>query len=60
LIDWPVTAQFIAGGLLGGIAGTLLAKRLAAEKNVLERIFAVLILCVAAYILYRSAPSMLG
>jgi uncharacterized protein len=54
LIDWPVTAEFIGGGIAGGLAGMMLARRLAREKDLLRRIFAGLILAIAAYILYRS------
>lgn len=55
LIDWMVAAEFVAGGILGGIGGTVLGARLARRKAVLNRIFAVLILAVALYILARSA-----
>ncbi|MDW6022535.1 sulfite exporter TauE/SafE family protein [Mesorhizobium sp. BAC0120] len=54
LVDWQVAAEFIGGGVLGGMLGMILATKLAARKNVLNRIFAALILTVAAYVLYRS------
>ncbi len=60
LIDWPVTAQFIAGGLVGGFAGMAAAKRLAGSKDLLSRVFAVLIFVVAGYILYQSRGAFLG
>lgn len=59
LVDWPVAFEFIAGGILGGIVGMMLANRLSSRKNALSRIFAVLIFVVAAYVLYRSAGSFL-
>lgn len=55
LVDWPVAFEFIAGGILGGILGMMLANRLSAGKNTLNRVFAALIFVVAAYVLYRSA-----
>ena len=55
LIDWVVAAEFVAGGILGGIGGTVLGARLARRKAVLNRNFAVLILAVALYMLARSA-----
>jgi uncharacterized membrane protein YfcA len=55
LIDWVVAAEFVAGGVLGGIGGTMLGARLARRKAVLNRIFAVLILAVALHVLARSA-----
>ncbi|THF52405.1 sulfite exporter TauE/SafE family protein [Allorhizobium terrae] len=54
LVDWTLAAEFITGGVLGGIVGTLVSTRLAAHKNTLNRIFAVMIFVVAAYVIYRS------
>ncbi|PDT02832.1 sulfite exporter TauE/SafE family protein [Rhizobium chutanense] len=55
LVDWRLAAEFIGGGIIGGTFGMLLATRLSAYKNVLNRLFAVLISMVAGYILYRNA-----
>ncbi|CAN7659888.1 sulfite exporter TauE/SafE family protein [Bosea sp. LjRoot9] len=54
MIDWAVAIEFIGGGVIGGIVGMLLATRLSAQKNTLNRIFAALIFVVAGYVLYRS------
>lgn len=54
LIDWPIAAEFIGGGVIGGLGGMLLATRLATKRNLLNRIFAVLIIVVALYVLYQS------
>ena len=59
LVDWPVAFEFIAGGIIGGILGMMLANRLSAGKNTLNRIFAALIFLVAAYVLYHSAGAFL-
>ena len=53
-VDWPLAAIFVAGGIAGGMAGAGLARRLASERGLLNRIFAGLIFAVAAYMLYRS------
>ncbi|WP_137132917.1 sulfite exporter TauE/SafE family protein [Rhizobium sp. FY34] len=58
LVDWVLAGQFIAGGMVGGIAGTLLATRLSAHKNTLNRIFAGVIFLVAFYVIYRSLGAM--
>jgi len=58
LVDWPVASEFIAGGIVGGVGGMLLATRLSAHKQTLNRIFAGLILVVAAYVLYRSSMTL--
>lgn len=60
LVDWRVAGFFIAGGILGGLAGTALAGRLAKERALLTRIFAVAVLAVAAFVLWRSAPGFFG
>jgi len=60
MIDWPLAAEFIAGGVGGGLLGMLLATRLAVYKNFLNRIFAVLIYVVAGYILYRSVADFIS
>lgn len=54
LIDWQAAAWFIGGGLFGGIAGTVLAPRLAGRKGWLNRVFAILVFVVAAYIIWRN------
>lgn len=55
LVDWWLAVEFIGGGVIGGALGMLLATRLSAYKNVLNRLFAVLIFTVAGYILYRNS-----
>ncbi|MCX7303244.1 MAG: sulfite exporter TauE/SafE family protein [Hyphomicrobiales bacterium] len=56
LIDWPVAGEFILGGVAGGFIGMLLATRLATHKTALNRIFATLVLAVAAYVIARNFP----
>jgi uncharacterized membrane protein YfcA len=55
LVNWGLAAQFIGGGVVGGVAGMMLATRLSVYKNLLNRLFAMLIYAVAAYILYKSS-----
>ncbi len=57
LIDWPLAAAFIAGGIAGGLGGTVLAKRLSG-KGALTTVFACLIFIVAAYMLWKSAAAL--
>jgi hypothetical protein len=54
LVAWPVAAEFIAGGVLGGWLGTRAAVALAPRRNTLVRLFAGLVFAVAAYIIWRS------
>lgn len=57
MIDWTVAAEFISGGIIGGVIGMLLATRLSAQKDTLNRVFAALIFVVATYVLYRSGST---
>lgn len=59
LVDWWLAAEFIMGGVLGGLIGMLLATRLSGNKNILNRLFAAFVFVVAFYILYRSRGSLL-
>lgn len=52
-VDWPLAGIFIAGGVVGGLGGTALAKRLSGTGT-LTTVFAVLIFVVAGYMLWRS------
>jgi len=52
LINWVIALEYIAGGVLGGLAGARLATRLSKQKKTLSRIFAGVILVVAVYMLY--------
>lgn len=60
LVDWLIAAQFIAGGIVGGLLGTALANHLSRGKETLKRVFAVVIFAVAAYVLYRSGHAALN
>lgn len=55
LVDWRIALEFIAGGVMGGLAGLVLAQKLSLRKGLLNRIFAGLVLIVAAYVLWRSS-----
>ncbi len=55
LLDWTVAALYIGGGILGGWIGTRLATHLGRNsKGALNLIFAVLVVVVALYMLYRN------
>lgn len=54
LVDWYLAIVFVAGGAIGGIAGTQLATVLAARQRMLTVLFAGIILAVAAYVAIRS------
>lgn len=54
LVDWPVAAEFIGGGVLGGWLGALGAKRLAKTRGALNLVFALAIIAVAVFMLVKS------
>lgn len=57
LVDWPLAIVFVAGGAFGGVAGSVIARRLSAQKGVLNMLFAGLIFLVALYMIYRGLPA---
>ena len=54
MVDWPIAGEMILGGVAGGFLGMKLSTKLGKQKDTLNRIFAILIFCVAAYVLYKS------
>jgi hypothetical protein len=53
LINWPLAVTFIGGGVVGGYAGTKLAKHLS-KADALTPVFAGMVAVVASYILIRA------
>jgi uncharacterized membrane protein YfcA len=54
LVDWPVAGLFIAGGAAGGWLGLRGARALAHRALLARRLFAGLVLIVAAYVAWRG------
>ncbi len=54
LVDWRIAGLFIGGGFVGGLLGAGLATHLSKQRGALQRVFAVVVFAVAAYMLYRS------
>lgn len=57
LVDWPLAAVFILGGVVGGLVGARVAGVLADRKGALNTAFAGLILVVAAYMAVRTTSA---
>lgn len=53
-VDLPLAAALVAGGVAGGHGGMRAAKAIAVKGQALRRVFAALLLLIAAYIAYRS------
>ena len=60
LVDWPLAAEFIAGGIVGGFLGIRFSTRLAARKRALNLVFAGVIIVVALYMLIQSVTAILA
>jgi uncharacterized membrane protein YfcA len=54
LVSWDLAAVFIAGGIVGGLAGTRGARHLSARRGALNTVFAAVIVAVALYMLVRN------
>jgi uncharacterized protein len=61
LIDWRIAGFFIAGGLLGGLAGSLAGRRLGKAKGQLASIFALFVIAIGLYVIWKGvAPLLTG
>jgi uncharacterized membrane protein YfcA len=54
LIDWPVFAAMVAGGAVGALAAPPLARALSSRAVVGRRLFALMVLATAAYVIWRA------
>lgn len=54
LVDWGLAGVFVAGGMAGSLAGARAGRALSRRRGLLTKVFAVLILLVAAYTMVRS------
>ncbi len=52
LVNWLIVVEYLAGGIPGGMIGARLALSLGTRKKMLARVFAGIVLVVAAYMLY--------
>ena len=60
LIDWWIVALLLAGGAVGGFAGTATARRLAGQRRMLATAFAVIVGAVGVYVVWRGMGAILG
>ncbi len=58
LVNPLIVAEYLGGGILGGILGARLAFSLGAKKKTLTRIFAGIVLVVAVYMLYVTITAL--
>ncbi len=54
LVDWRIAAIFVLGGIAGGLIGVKLSVRLSEKRGVLSKSFAVAVVFVATFVLWKS------
>jgi Predicted permeases len=54
LVDWRISGYFILGGLVGGVFGNLLSRKLASRKRTLNLVFAGVVVAVGVYVAARG------
>jgi uncharacterized protein len=59
LVDWRIAGFFIAGGVLGGLVGTLAGRRLGQAKGRLATVFAVFVIIIGLYVIWKGASALL-
>jgi hypothetical protein len=57
-VDWKIAGVFIIGGAAGGVLGVRGAALLASRALLARRLFAALVLAVAAYVAWRAAAAL--
>lgn len=58
LVLWDIAGWMIVGGIVGGTLGVWASRKLAERRSTLQRIFAVFVLAVAAYVAFRELSSL--
>lgn len=59
LVDWWVALLLVIGGAVGGLIGVIVSKNLAARKPALSYAFAVIVVAVGAYVVWRGIGAFL-
>ena len=59
LVDWRLAALFIAGGLLGGLAGIATGKLIGSRDRILRSAFAGIVILAGGYVCQRGALTFL-
>jgi len=55
LVDWRVAGVFVLGGIVGGLLGVRLSARLSQQRGALSRTFAVVVVFVAVFVLWKPS-----
>ncbi len=55
-IDWPIILPFVGGGVIGSLIGQWLNARLSQHQRLLQILFALTVMLVGGFTLYRGLP----
>lgn len=58
LVDWPIAGWMFTGGLFGGALGVWASRKLSNQRLLLQRLFAVFVMLVAAYVGWRAVAGL--
>ncbi|MCP4309541.1 MAG: TSUP family transporter, partial [bacterium] len=53
-VDWSIATWLVIGGAVGGLAGVVVSKNLAARKPGLSYAFAAIVIVVGIYVVWRG------
>lgn len=54
LVDWPIFAALVAGGVVGVLAARPIARSLEGRADLARRVFALMVIVTAAYVAWRA------
>jgi uncharacterized protein len=54
LVEWQIAGLFVLGGAAGGVAGLLLARKLAGQKRALTYVFSAIVILTGLYVVATS------
>lgn len=57
-VDWQLTALMVAGGAAGSLIGIRLGNRLSSAKDLLSRLFALLVIATGLYVVKSGWPAL--
>jgi uncharacterized membrane protein YfcA len=60
LVDWPLAMLFVAGGMLGGMAGSRLSVKWSSRRRALSVVFSVVVMTVGTYMILRTLQAFHG
>lgn len=60
LVDWPLATLFVAGGVLGGVAGTKMSLKWSSRRRALSVVFSVVVMVVGTYMILQTLHELHG